>query len=624
MFFLVFVIGLSMVSSLFVKIERRGGGATWVMRVNGAEISYKDFTREVARQSEYLNHIRAQYGQYADLLMQSMGWSIDPKSRALDAQIKEMVLTQYGEKLGIALHPEYITKVLNNAQFVKNYLGHIIPGFVFDQAGVLDMNIVRTFLSRSGISAQEFEKNIEQALIQQQALQYITTASYVPLFDIQQEYRAKQLSKQFSYLMFSLDHYIAEEKKKTITDDELTSFYDTQNMQLRRYWVPEKRSGMMWKFEPKDYNIAVSDEAILAYYEDNKTKQYVLDPLKVEIQQLYLKDIETVTGKSAEEIEATLKASTTEYDKYWKTVKPFSRGEHKGELEKNAFVLQKEGEMSPVFESKKGKTVIKLIRRIPRTYKPLVNVKNDIKEILVNKAFKKEFVKDIKAIISQEDPKAMETFIKDKAGALEKVTDILKDESQVSQQLFSLKKDQYSFFVENGIGIAVKLSHVVERHLPDLNSIKDIVKNDLYEHKARQELESQVSKAQKALVGKTFEDVRSAFNASLNTTDMINPNDHKKLQELYKKGIPSYEMIGLEKEGLVLVHHGERSSFLIKLDKTENSDEKSFKAAEKEIKDGVSNARTRLLLDAAIASLRKNATIETNESILITSEDYSE
>jgi hypothetical protein len=621
-FLLVSVIALSMVSSIFIKTER--AGVSWAIRVNGSEISYRDFAREVAKQTEYLAHIKAQYGQYADLLFQSLGWSFNPKSRALDILIKEELIKQYANKLGITLHADYINKVLNNANFVKQHLGHIVPPFVFDQAGMLDMNILKAFLRQHNITAKQFEKNIETALLQQQVLDFIAASSYVPSFDVKQEFMTKHCNKQFSYLTFSFDHYLTEEKKKSVSDEELQTFYDAQNIQLRRYWVPEERKGFKFIFKPEHYNIVVSDEEIQEYYEDNKVKSYVLDPLRVEVQQLFLKPIAEAANKSEDEISQAILSRSTEYEKYWKTLKPFSRGERKGELEKQAFVLQKEGEMSSVFESKQGKSIIRLVKRIPRTYKPLVSIKKDIENILIQKAFKKNFVKDLKKIVTQDNTQAMESFIAEKSGKKEAIPNTAKDDTQLSQQLFSLKKGQYGFFVENGIGMAVQLTDIIEKHLPDFASIKDVVKNDFYENKAHKALETKVVEAQKKAETQSFDALRTEFDATLNTTDMINSQDHKKLQELSKKGLPVHEMINLEKEGSILLHKGERNNVLIKLQTIEPFDESRFLSLEKEVKDHLGPIRSRLLLDAFVASLHRNATIETNESILITSEDYSE
>jgi len=623
-FFLVSVIALSMVSSLFIKTERRLGGS-WAVRVNGAEISYKDFAQEVARQSQYLSYIKAQYGQYADLLFQSMGWSLDPKVLALDILVREELLSQYADKLGIVLHPEYIAAALNDAQFVKNNLGRIVPAFVFDQSGNLDMNLVKTFLQQKGMTVQQFEKNIERALIHHLVLEFMTVASYAPVFDLKQEFIAKNLNKRYSYLTFSFDKYLAEEKKNNVSDEELQVFYDTQNMQLRRYWVPEKRSGITWKFTPKNYNLSISDEEIQEYYEDNKIKQYILDPLKVEVQQLFLEPVAKAEDIAVEDVEkALLVDKTTSFEKYWKALKPFARSEHKGEMEKNAFLLQNEGDMSDVFEVKEGKTIVRLVRRIPRSYKPLVNVKDEIKEILANKAFKKEFVKDIKHLIAQEDPKAMESFIALKAGKQETVNNVMKDETALSQQLFSLQKNSFGFFVENGVGIAVLLTDITEKHLPDFKSVKDIVRNDFYEHKAKITLKNKLHEAKKEASSKTFNDLREAFGVQLQTTDMIGTKSQKILQELNKKGLPVHEMLSLEKKGSVIMHEGDRNSYLITLEDVEQFDEEQFQKLQEDIQSQIGSTRAQLLINSAVASLHRNATIETSNSIFITNEEYSE
>lgn len=624
-FFMVFIFIFSMISSLFVKTERAHGGASWALRINGSEVSYQTFSREVAKESEFLARIKAQYGQYADLLFQSMGWPLDPKVRAIESLTKEALILQYGEKLGIKLHPDYITKVLNNAHFVKQHLGHIVPPFVYDAAGVLDTHIVNEFLRQRGMSAQQFEESIEKALIQLQVLEILSASAYTPSFDIKQYFIAQYVGKQFSYLTFSFDRFLSEEKKKTVTEEELQAFYDAQNTQFRRYWVPEKRGAISWKFEPENYNISLSDEEIQEYYEDNKVKSFILDPLKVEVQQLFLSTVAEATHTSIDEVEkALVHEKSKEFEKYWKSLKPFARGERKGELEKNSFLLQHEGEMSSVFETKEGKTIVRLVKRIPRTYKPLVTVKKEIESLLINKAFKKQFAKDIKNVLSQNNTNAMETFIVEKGGHKEVIAPSLKDETMLSQQLFSLKKGNYGFFVENGTGRAVLLTDVIERHLPDLASIKDIVKNDLYEHRARSTIKEKVAAAQKEAQNKTFDALKNQFNVSLNATDMFSAQDNKKLQDMGKKGLPVHEMLSLEKEGSIITHYGDRNSFIVKLDKIEQFDQDKLLAVYNEVKNHVGTARMRMLLDGVVASLHRNATIETNESILIMSEDYSE
>lgn len=621
-FFMVFIIAASMVSSMLVKSDRVG--ESWAVRVNGVEISYEDFNREAAKQTEYLAHMRAQYGQYADLLFQSMGWSTDPKARALDMLIKEELISQYGDTLGMVISPTYMATVINNASFVKQNLGHVVPSFAFDQAGVLDMNIIKSFLHQNGITAQQFEKSIERALMQLQIMEIVANASYTPLFDIKQQFIARSLAKTFSSLTFSLDQFLAMEKKNMVSDEDLQVFYDAQNTQFRRYWVPEKRTAFVWTFEPKQYNVSISDEEIARYYEDNKLKNYVSDPLKVEVEKIALNTLENTENLSFDEIRQSLISNTSSvWAKQWKTMKPFARGEHKGELEKAAFILQNEGEVSPIFETNEGPVVIRLVKRIARTYKPLSAVKNDIKVILTNKAFKKSFAKDIKALL-QGDQNAIESFIADKAGKKEVMSGISKDNSKLSQELFSLKKGEYTFYLDGETGVLAMLSDVAERYLPDLPSIKDTVKGDYYEYRAKNSLDKTIAEAEVAAETKTFQELQNIFGGTIQAIPMISSTDHKKLQELDKKGLPVREMIALEKTGSLIVAQNERNSVLVRLDEIEAFDENKFLAAKKEIETQAGAVRRRLFVDGFVASLHRNATIETNGSIITTDEEYSE
>ena len=137
-------------------------------------------------------------------------------------------------------------------------------------------------------------------------------------------------------------------------------------------------------------------------------------------------------------------------------------------------------------------------------------------------------------------------------------------------------------------------------------------------------MQNKVAEAKKAVEINSFDDMRTSFNATLNSNDMLSSQDQKKLQDLSKKGLPVYEMIHMEKEGSVLIHNGDRNSFLIKVDKIEPFDQNRFLELEKDVRDHLGPIRTKLLLDGAIASLHRNATIETNESILIAGKEYSE
>jgi hypothetical protein len=623
-FFIVVVLGVGMIS-IPSLLRQQGIGESWAIKVNGTQVSYQSFAREIAEQSEFLAQVRAQYGQYADLLFQAMGWPTDPRALAVEELIKTTLMNQFVRDLGINVHSEYISESINDAQFARRHLQRIVPPFVFDQTGSLDLEKLKMFLQHKGISIKEFENKVEQSLAQLQAIQFVGLSCYVPSFDIEQEFIINKLGKQFSYLTFSLDSFLAAEKRSSISDEDARAFYDKENIQRRRYWVPEKRDGTVWKFNPHSYNVSISEEQISHYYEDNKVSKYVLDPIKVEVRQISEKQLSQYPDLTLEMVKDELiNNPSCPWSKKWESLKPFARGEHKGEFERETFLLQNEGDISSVIDTKDGKVIVQLVRRIARTYKPLSAVRSEIKSILAEKQFKKSFVKDLRVIITQDDVQAIESAIAQKTGKKEMALGIIKNDTRLSQELFGLKKNEYGVFIEGDTGFVALLTNIAERNLPAFDSIKEVVKDDLYEERAYNAMISAVEEAKKAATQSSFEQIAKEFNATLHRTGMVQSTDSKKMQELDKKNLPTKTMLGLDKVGALMVHNDDRVSFLIKLDAIEDYSQEDLIAAQAEIKPQVIANRMKMQVESVVASLHRNATIETNESTQIAGEEYSE
>ena len=619
--FIVIVLGAGMIS-IPALLRNEGGAATWAVKVNREKVSYQEFAREIAEQSEFIAQIRAQYGQYADLLMQAMNWPTDPKSLAFEVLVKTALINQFVELLGIHISSDYIAESINDAQFARQHLQRLLPGFLFDSSGAINPEKLKMFLQHRGLSIRDFEHKVEHSLAQLQAMQFVGSSCYVPSFDTEQTFISQNLGKQFSYLEFSLDSFLAAENKKTITDEDILSFYNKENSQRRRYWVSEKRDGTVWKFNAKSYGISISEEQINEYYEDNKVSKYVLDPIKVQVQQITEKQLSP--DMSLEMVKEEIESDPSLWTKKWELLEPFARGDKKGTFEKEAFLLQNPGDISSVIDTKNGKVIIQLVRRIPRTYKPLSAVRSEIRTILMEKQFKRSFVKDLKDLARKGDSQAIESFIAQKGGKKEMALGIIKNDTLISQELFGLKKGEYAIFIENETGVAALLTNIAERNLPELNSIKEVVKEDLCEERAYNAMMDMMQEAQKAAPGSSFDAMAKDFNASLHHTGMILPDDSKKMQELDKKGLPSRAMIGLDRAGSIFVHNGERTSFLIKVDAIEEYSQDELAAAQKEVKSHLVPSRMKAQIESFVASLHRNATIETNESILIAGEEYSE
>ena len=623
--FIVIVMGVGMVS-IPSLLRHESGAAGWAIQVNNEKVSYQEFAQEVTEQSSFLAQIRAQYGQYADLLMQAMNWPTDPKALAFEVLVKTALINQFVESLGIQIHPDYIAESINDAQFARRHLQRILPAFLFDSAGTLSLENLTMFLKQKGMSIRDFENKVELSLAQLHAMQFISSSCYVPSFDIEQTFISQNLGKEFSYLTFSLESFLAAEKKNGISDEEALAFYTKENNLRRRYWVSEKRDGIVWKFNAKNYGAPISEEQINQYYEDNKVSKYVLDPIKIHVKQITEQQLSKFPDLSLEMVKEEIENdSSSSWTKRWELVEPFARGEKKGAFENAAFLLKNVGDISSAIDTKDGKVIIQLVKRVPRTYKPLVSVKNEIKNILMEKQFKKSFVKDLKAVALKGNVEAIESLIAQKAGKKEIALGIAKNDTLISQELFGLKKGEYGFFVENEMGVAVLLTNIAERNLPEFISIKEIVKDDLREERAYNAMLDMVQQAKAAAAeGSSFDSMAKKFGGLLHHTGMIDPSDSKKIQELDKKGLPARTMLALDKKGAILAHNGEGTSFLIKVDALEEYSKNDLFDAKKEVKSHIVPSRMKAQVESFVASLHRNATIETNESILIAGEEYSE
>lgn len=620
-FFIFVVLGAGMIS-IPSLIKEDGIAGSWAAKVNGEKISYKEFARETAQQSELLAQIRAQYGQYADLLFHAMGWPTDPQALALESLIKTTLLNQFTRNMGIHVHSDYIAESLNNSGFARKHLQNIVPAFVFDQSGALNAEKLHMYLQHRGMSAKEFEQMLEDNISHMQALQFVAMTSYVPSFDIKQEYIARTLGKDFSYLVLSYDSFLAAEKKNAVSNEDAQLFYDKENVQRRRYWVPEKRDALVWKMNPENYQVSISEDDINNYYQDNKIAKYVLDPIKIEVRQISEKQLSSdVTLDMVRE--DVINNPTSEWNKKWELLKPFARGEKKETIEREAFLLQNEGDISSVVDTKDGKVIIQLVKRIPRTYKPLSAVRNEIRSVLTEKRFKKSFVKDLKAIVASNDIQTVESLIAQKSAKKEAVVGVIKNDTQLSQELFGLQKNEYGVFVEGNVGFVVLLTNIVERNLPGYESIKDVVAQDLREERAQLAMANTMKEMQEAAHHESFVQLAQEYNCTMHRTGMIKPDDNKKMQELDKKDLPAKDMLLLDKEGALLTHVHEKGSTLIKLETIEPYESASGDEI-RSMEALLTNNRMKMQIEGVVASLHRNATIETNESTQLAGEEYSE
>lgn len=611
---------------LLPMLVRDASSGNWAIKVNGEEISDAEFAQQAAHEQERIARIREQYGQYADFLFLSQGISLDPRSMAHDYLVQQELVNQIGHALGLYIGSEYISEKITDPMFVlrEPMLMNLIPIHAFDRAGGINMEVLQMHLRRQGISVAQFERYVERALIRRLVLEILGSTSYVPNFDVKQRFAADYQGKKFSIVSISLDSLIKEEKKTAINQKEIEQFFNLENQKNMRYWVPEKRSGVIWTFKSDAYGTHPSDEAVAQYYEKNKMKDYVNEPVKIQVRRIVL----PVTNEAqreevraqAEALRQELVASPDQFAKKAQVVPFFARGSgaHGPAFEKAAFMLVKDGDISAVTETEDGFELLQRVAKSDRTFKPLSAVKQDIKNSMIQRRFQEAFLDDMKRVTrgGQSNQDAFIQLAQAKGATSRKLDNVAKDVSADAQKLFSLRKDGISFNIADGVGYAVQLTNVAPAYAPNFEAVRSEVLNDMYEHRARKKLAALLQDTKRKASSMTTPEIVTATHGTLEKTDWLKSQDRVRLEALEKKEVPVGAMLQMEKIDGVMTFESDSAGFIIRLEGIEPIDQAEFKAKESSIRSTLEQERGTAAIVGFVASLSRNARIETNETLM--------
>lgn len=640
------IISLTGLLSLPELIRLASKNMSWAAKVNGHEIEYNDFMRVLYHQEEQIRLFRDQYGNYANLLLQAMG-DLNPRKLALDRLIRDALIDQEAQKLGLMVHPDCLTDKLSDFYFLQQWLADLVPFSVLESTGTINVQLLNAYLKRVGISSVDFDTRFTAAVRRYTILNLVEAASYIPMYELKREYMLENLERNFSLLIFSLKDFIAQEKKVALNNDEIKAFFDTCNAQTKRYLVPEKRGGELWVFDPKAYGVHVRDDEIESYYNTHKVRLFIDKPTQIQVRrilfrvdstdnELNMQEIYQKAQKIREEILAdpttfVERAGDVSDDK--KTASNggllpfFTRGTYEESFERAAFLLKNDGDISPVIQTSEGFEIVQRVARKQQSFKPLSSVKEDIKKTLLQRKFKEAFAKDAEDLLERhvlDLDRELNIFVDSKRGKKVSIEPVVKDNTKRVQMLFKLDQDEVSFYLDEEAGYIIKTTNIQKQYFPALDSIRSTVVDDMYRDRASRKLANVLEQAKEQAKHEQLEAVAKSFNGKVESLGWIKKEDAKKLDELIKKyAIPTELIFGVEIVGGVATYDGGDYGYLVRLNEMEPFNEKQFTAQQQELLEKLEGQHLRVLADGFVASLVRNATLEINESLLQESEDYS-
>lgn len=604
----------------------------WIATVNGDDIDYQEYLRQVANQEYFLQMFRQQYGSYSDTLLQAMGFSSNPQVLAMKALVRNSLMNQAADSLGLAIHNDYLEEKLSDPYFVQRELTDVLPPSLVSQQGINNEQF-KKYLQKSHLSFTEFEQLATKALQRSVLKDLAMSSAYMPRFERENYYSLEYAPKKFAVATFSLDDCLVRVKKTPISSAELEAFFKQQNEQFKRYYVPEKRSGKSWKFDPQSFGIAVTQQEIDEYYHAHKKQQYVALPSMLELRHIVFhvendeasQDVYKKACAIREELvkkpeDFATKAQHYSDDKETAMrgglMAPFKRGTQEPIIERTGYLLKADGDISDVIKTSRGFELLQRVRKVPQTYKKITEVSAEIRDELMRQKFSSEFERSMERCVRNNDSKTLEAIIAEKNPKMTELSLVTHDSSKVRETLFSLQEGNFAYYLEGMHGYLVQVTKINKTYAPHLSTIKERVESDYYDQKAGAELDNVLKQARAELSHKNLEEISKTMHAKFEYTQMVKKTDTGKVAGLRAQGLPVEKMLQMEKENLVILHRAARHGFLICLDKIGALDQASVQKQAVDFIGGLEQEKARLSFVSFVASLHRNATIKQNDSII--------
>lgn len=586
--------------------------------INGWSVGYRELQRNIFMKKQQISYIKQQFGEYAQPFLASLGLAGDPSDVALSEIIQQTLVQDASYKLYLdTLSDEYIKKEINDRN--KNIFTEFIPAYVLTPQGNIDSKLLAQHLQRIGMTFADFEEEIRRTLRRINLLNVVRAGAYFPEFYTRAQYFSKNSSKQFGYVIFPLNKYKEEVLANELSDEVLKKYFSLHNTLSQRYFVPEKRSGKIWKFDPSRSNITITESEANSYYKRNKNN-YIESPEERELRHIFIsgdsdrdekrarayriaKELSEKPNRFEEIAQQNSEDITTAQNGGLLGFVAYNNSPLDKKVTQEAFDLLNDGDISSVIETSKGFEIVQRVSIKPAQYKPFSLVEKTIKEKLTLEKFVKTFSSQSNQALSQNN---LENFLATYPFTLEIIEEkSLNEVGKNTKKLFSIAKAGSRIsYVENGQGYIIELTSIKEKHLPSFIAVIDKVREDLIYEKAR---ELQQNNYQESLE-RTIALASWAKEKGLNykTTTLLDPNS-KDWDLLKQQGLPVNCMKNMFILDDTILGDSSKDIYSVELiDIKEKSD------VTQDVQVTKNDVGFQKHVIAFIASLEKNATIKSN------------
>ena len=339
--------------------------------------------------NQYNNMVESIRKQFGGALPQKLMEALDIKRQALDSLIRQYLVVQGAQELGLEATPGEI-----RAAIMK------LPAF--QDQGRFDLKRYKALLWQNRLTPEGFEKQVGDDITKRKVQSFITGQAVVTEDEIQSSYHFDNDSINLAYVLFDPASFESRVKED---DSALAAFYKKNQ---NKYMEPEKREIAQVVLNENDIekDIHPSESQIKQYYSDNAAEftheeqvraRHILLGVKPGASGTELKKIDAQAAKILDEAKKgqDFAALAKKYSQDQATAKNggdlgfFSYKEKDPAFSKAAFAL-KPGELSGIVPTSSGLDIIK----VEAVKKAGVSPLSEVRDVIV-KDLKEQGARDL-------------------------------------------------------------------------------------------------------------------------------------------------------------------------------------------------------------------------------------
>lgn len=432
--------------------------------------------------SAYKNMLQLYQNIYKNQFTDEMIEKLGLKQKVLEELIDREVLLQEAERLNLQVNPEEVRKAILASQ-------------TFHENGVFSQRLYQRVLKYYGISAADYERDMEKELMIKTIENMIKNSVKVSEKEIKDVFNLQREKVIIEYVKFDPEDI---KEKLNVSEDETSAYYEEHKEDFR---VPAKVKVKYLLFDPQAFEskVSVLESEIKEYYEMDPEQFY--ETKKVKVRHILLKlgkeasvekeqeirakadnileqlnkgsSFEKLAEKHSEDTASARKGGDLGFFKKGDMVKPF---------EEAAFKL-KPGETSSPVRTKYGFHIIRVEEVKEERTKPFEEVKESIEKDLRREKAQEFVTKEAKRAFNRLFKKRnVEEYAKKKGFELietdyfiyGKSPEDLPGKELFSEESFLLSPGEIapSFAIGNKYFL-IKLADRKEAHIPAMKEVTD-------------------------------------------------------------------------------------------------------------------------------------------------------